>query len=102
MWKGTPGIDSLMRAALDRRRSKEDREEATASSESAEVPDLFANNDNLREITEVRDAVRGLRTEARAVDAESELSSRSCETDIRRYCVLVCGRIIGGQKRELT
>lgn len=49
-----------------------------------------------------RDAVRGLRREARSLDAESELSARSCEVDIRRYCVLVCGRIIGGQKRELT
>jgi SpoVK/Ycf46/Vps4 family AAA+-type ATPase len=101
MWKGTPGIDSLMRA-LDRRRSNQDPEEATVSSESSDVPDLVANNDNLREIIDVRDAVRGLRREARALDAESEFSSRSCEADIRRYCVLVCGRIIGGQKRELT
>ena len=101
MWEGTPGIDSLMRA-LDRRRSNQDPDEATVSSDSSDVPDLLADNDNLREIIDVRDAVRGLRREARALDAESEFSSRNCEADIRRYCVLVCGRIIGGQMRELT
>ncbi len=100
MWKGTPGLDSLMRA-FDRGRSNQSQEETTASSDSSGVPDLFANNDNLREIIEVRDAVRGLRREARTLDTESEFSAKSCEADIRRYCVLVCGRIIGGQKRDL-
>src|SRR4051794_6877912 len=100
MWKGTPGLDSLM-WAFDRNRGNEDAQDTSASSDSSEVPDLFANNDNLHEITMVRDAIRGLRREARSLDAESELAARSCEADIRHYCVLVCGRIIGGQTREL-
>ena len=71
------------------------------SPESSAVPDLFTNTDNLHEIKMARDAVRSLRREARALDAESEFTARSCEADIRRYCLFVCGRIIGGQKREL-
>jgi len=101
MWKGTPGIESLL-SALDRCRSNHDPEKTTASAESSDIPELLANNDNLREIVEAHDAVRELRREARVLDAESESLSRSCEADIRRYCVLVCGRIIGGQKRDLT
>jgi hypothetical protein len=84
------------------RPSDRSQDEATPSREPSGVPDLFANNDNLHEITQVRDAVRGLGREARSLDAESESLSGSCEADIRRYCLLVCGRIIGGQKRELT
>ena len=34
---------------------------------SEEVPDLLADNDNLREITYVRDALRYLRTEAKTL-----------------------------------
>ncbi|HEY6987832.1 MAG TPA: AAA family ATPase [Bryobacteraceae bacterium] len=101
MWKGTPGIDSLMRA-LDRGRRNKDADEVETSLESSTAPDLFANTGNLHEITMARDAVRSLRREARALDAESEFTAKSCEADIRRYCLLVCGRIIGGQKRELT
>lgn len=101
MWKGTPGIDSLLRN-LDRGRSKRKPVKKTESPESTAVPDLFADNDNLHEITMARDAVRGLRRHARELDAESEFGAGSCEADIRRYCVLVCARIIGGQKRELT
>src|SRR5579872_2249832 len=69
---------------------------------SEEVPDLLADNDNLREITYVRDALRYLRTEAKALDQKSESPARDCEEDLLRYCVLVCGRIMGGQARELT
>jgi stage V sporulation protein K len=101
MWNGTPGLDSLRRA-FDRNRGNEDVQDTSASRDSSEIPDLFENNDNLHEITMVRDAIRGLRREARALDAESEFTARSCEADIRRYCVLVCGRIIGGQIRQLT
>src|SRR4051794_18433802 len=100
MWKGTPGIDSLLRS-LHQSREREEPKEDDASSAS-DIPDLFANKDNLREITRVRDAVRTLRREARAIDGEMELSERSCEADLRGYCVIICGPIIGGQKRNLT
>jgi len=43
-----------------------------------------------------------LRTEAKALDRESESPTRDCEEDLQRYCMLICGRIIGGQSRELT
>ena len=100
MWEGTPGIDSLLRK-LERRTDPPKEEVRRPASDSA-VPDLLANTDTLREIKSVRDAVRSLCREARAVDDESEFTAKSCEADIRRYCLLVCGRIIGGQKRELT
>ncbi|MFL6446968.1 MAG: AAA family ATPase [Bryobacteraceae bacterium] len=99
MWEGTPGIDSLLRK-LERR--NEGPEEVKGPSSNSEVPDLLANPDTLSEIKSVRDAVRSLRREARALDAESEVGAKSCEPDIRRHCLLVCGRIIGGQKRDLT
>lgn len=105
MWKGTPGLSSLMRTldlGRSSNRSNKGSEQATNSPEPSAVPDLFADNDNLHEITMIRDAVRSLRREARALDAESEVGAGSCEADIRRYCLLICGRIVGGQKRDLT
>lgn len=102
MWKGTPGIDRLIQK-LDRRLGNRKEKEVNTSEESSEdIPDLTASTDNLYEITQVRDAVRTLRREARALDIKLDLSARSCEADIRRYCVLVSGRIIGGQKRALS
>jgi ATP-dependent Clp protease ATP-binding subunit ClpA len=100
MWKGTPGIEAIIKA-LTRRPKDRELEEVSRSTES-EVPDLIADNDNLREITQVRDAVRGLRREAKALDRESESPVTTCEADILRYCVLLCGRVIGGRSRELT
>lgn len=99
MWEGTPGIDSLLRKL--ERRNEPSNEKPERSASNSEIPDLLSNRDTLREIKSVRDAVRSLCREARALDAESDLGAKSCETDIRRYCLLVCGRIIGGQKREL-
>lgn len=101
MWKGTPEFDSLRRT-LNRHLGTKEPAEPTTPPDPSGVPDLLANADNLHEITMARDAVRGLRREARALDAESEFAANNCEADIRRYCVLVCGRIIGGEKRELT
>src|SRR3954452_7975569 len=98
MWEGTPGIESLLRK-LDRR--NETPRGAKGPNSNSEVPDLLANTDNLREIKSARDAIRSLRREARALEAESDVGAKDCETDIRRYCLLVCGRIIGGQNREL-
>ena len=99
MWQGTPGIDSLLRKLEGRNEPMKKASPKRAS--DSEVPDLLANTDNLREIVRARDAVRSLRREARALDAELELTAKNCEADIQRYCLLVCGRIISGQKREL-
>jgi len=59
MWKGTPGLSSLMRR-LDRRNPKP--KEVSPPASDSQIPDLSANNDNLHEITMARDAVRGLRS----------------------------------------
>jgi SpoVK/Ycf46/Vps4 family AAA+-type ATPase len=67
---------------------------------SSEVPDLLADNDSLREIIRIRDAVRSLRKEARALDSESDFPDTDRDADARRWCLLVSVRIIGGQKRE--
>src|SRR5262245_25033147 len=103
MWKGTPDpLDRLTRD-LERRLGKRKPKEVDTSEETPEtIPDLTADNDNLSEITQARDAVRSLRREARTLDSELDLSAKNYEADIRRYCVLVCGRIIGGQKRPLV
>ncbi len=100
MWNGTPGIDSLLRKLKSNPENRKPKE--AAGFVISETPDLFANNDNLREITRVRDAVRDLRRDAKAIDVEDESLTRACEADFRRCCLLICGRIIGGQKRELT
>lgn len=100
MWEGTPGIDSLLRKL--ERRSESPKEKAVRPVSDSEIPDLLANTDALREIKSVRDAVRSLCREARALDAEAEVGAKNCETDIRRFCLLVCGRIIGGQTRTLS
>jgi len=100
MWNSTPGLKQLMRT-LDRRTSNPNRSDVTLPQPS-NVPDLLGDNDNLREITRIRDALRYLRTDARSLDRESESPTRNCEEDLERFCVLLCGRIIGGQKRELT
>jgi SpoVK/Ycf46/Vps4 family AAA+-type ATPase len=103
MWKGTPGIDRLL-GVLERKVVKrKPKEEADVLKDSSQdVPDLFANDDNLHDITQVRDAVRELRRAARTLDAELDLSAKNCEADIQRFCVLVCARVIGGQKRILS
>jgi len=103
MWEGTPDpLDRLTRE-IERRLGKREPKEVDTSEESSEkIPDLTADNDNLYEITQAREAVRNLRREARTLDAEMDLSAKNYEADIRRYCVLVCGRIIGGQKRPLA
>lgn len=97
MWTGTPGLDWLTRR-LDGHSPEPDIEEANPG----EVPDLLADNDNLREITRARNAVRSLRRDAKALDAEADLNVRNCEADVCRCCLLVCSRIIGGQKRDFT
>src|SRR6516165_5497315 len=95
MWNPTPALQRLLRI-----RSRKATDDSSMGAGS-EAPDLFRDNEKLDEITRVRDAVRSLRREARTFDEESELSGRSCELDLQRYVVLVSGRIIGGQKRDL-
>src|SRR5262245_51200915 len=103
MWEGTPDPLDRLKREVERRLGKRKPKEVDKAEEFPEqIPDLTANNDNLSEIVEVRDAVRDLRREARELDAEMDLSAKNCEADIRRYCVLVCGRIIGGQNRPLS
>jgi len=100
MWKGTPGLDRIIRA-LGRRPKDAEVEDISGSTEP-DIPDLFRDNDNLDEIIRVREAVRNLRREAKGLDRGSESPARTCEADILDYCVLFCGRIIGGQSRQLT
>ena len=83
------------------RRTRRKKEENPAPEET-EVPDLLADGDNLDEITQARDAVRELRREARAADRDSDVVAENCEADVLRSCLLICGRIIGGQQRDLT
>jgi SpoVK/Ycf46/Vps4 family AAA+-type ATPase len=68
----------------------------------SDVPDLLADNDSLREIKQVRDAVRSLRREAKTIDAATDSLQQGCDADVCRCCLLVCGRVIGGQKRDFT
>jgi len=74
-----------------------------SASASPDIPDLLSDNDNLREIMRVRDAVRSLRRDAKLLDAEAaDLPDRNCDADICRSCLLICCRIIGGQRRNLN
>ena len=100
MWNCTPGLDRIIRA-LGRRPKDAEVEDISGSTEP-DIPDLFRDNDNLDEIIRVREAVRNLRREAKGLDRGSESPARTCEADILDYCVLFCGRIIGGQSRQLT
>ncbi len=100
MWTGTPGLDRLMRNLSGGSQNRDLISSAVNSSSG--VPDLLADNDNLGEITQVRDAVRTLRREAKALDAAADLADRNCDADVCRCCLLVCGRIVGGCRRDLT
>jgi len=98
MWNSA-SPNQLMRT-LDRNLGSSKPPDITLVSEG-EMPDLLSDNDHLREITYVRDALRHLRAEAKELDRESDSPTRDCEEDLDRYCVFLCGRIIGGQSREL-
>ena len=66
------------------------------------VPDLLADNDHLTKITYARDAVRSLLKVAREYDRKSEGLEMDIEMDMRRFLVVLGGRVIGGQKRDLN
>ena len=99
MWTGTPGLDWLTRRL---ERDYRDPDEDGKPVNPSDVPDLLADNDSLREIKQVRDAVRSLRREAKTIDAAADLPQQGCDADVCRCCLLVCGRVIGGQKRDFT
>jgi hypothetical protein len=65
-------------------------------------PDLLADNDKRRDIKRVRDAVRSLLENAREHDEKSFSILGECQQDTRRYLLLLSGRIIEGQKRNLS
>jgi hypothetical protein len=67
-----------------------------------DLPDLLSDNDKLLYIRGVRDAVAALLESARQHDQKSFSSAGECQRDTRRYLLLLCGRIIGGQKRKLS
>jgi hypothetical protein len=66
------------------------------------VPDLLADNGHLHKISMTRDSLRTLLNAAREYDRKSDDISLECEADMRRFVVLLCGRLIDGQTRELT
>lgn len=100
MWNSKSRLKRLMRAL--RRDPAKPRAPDPVVFAASRVPDLLADNDKLREITRARDAARSLRHEARLLDMESASPTRSCEEDLLRYCVLLCGRIVGGRTPKLT
>ena len=70
--------------------------------DSRGVPDLLADNGHLHNIRMARGSLRGLLNAARDYDRKSDDIALGCEADIRRYVVLLCGRVIDGQTRDLT
>ena len=67
-----------------------------------DTPDLLASPDNLDDIQRARDAVRELRRRAKALDRDQDALARTYDADLVRCLLIICGRIIGGQRRELT
>ena len=66
------------------------------------APDLLAESRNLHEVKMVRDSFRYLRQTAKELDEKSGRISQECETETLHYCLTICGRVIGGQNRDLS
>src|SRR5437868_3325276 len=66
------------------------------------VPDLLADNGHLHKIRGARDSLRAVLNAAREYDRKSDDTSLGCEADMHRFVMLLCGRLIGVQTRELT
>src|SRR4051794_10644623 len=65
--------------------------------------ELLSDNLHLMYIKSARHAFRTLLRSARREGEEAGIPrDQSCESDLRRYIVLLCGRILGGEDRELT
>jgi hypothetical protein len=97
MWgPSSDRLDNLLNLARGQKQTKNRGQDENA------VPDLLADNGHLSKIGYVRDSVRRLLHMARAYDREDLAKQLGCEADIRRFVMLLCGRIIGGQRRDLT
>ena len=66
------------------------------------MPDLLADNGHLHNIRMARSSLRSLLNEARDYDRKSDDIALGCEADMRRFVVLLCGRVIDGKTRDLT
>jgi Cdc6-like AAA superfamily ATPase len=102
MWRPSSQYDRLSRL-IDKatgRKAPETEEGLASSSEG--IPDLLADNGHLTDITRARRAVRSLLRTARQYDRQGAEINETCLADLQRFVVLVCGRVIGGQTRELT
>jgi hypothetical protein len=95
-------IQNSLRFKESDSRSGDGKKTSGFSDREQGLPDLLADNDKLREIKYVRDAVRSLLEKAREHDEQWSSTVGECQEDTRRYLVLLSGRIIGGQKRNLS
>src|ERR1041384_6367062 len=101
MWGPSSSELDRLRRLLDTHTGR-GKDKSEPEEDPGAVPDLLADNDHLRHITYVRDAVRSLLTSAREYDRKSEGVQPDIELDMRRFLVFLCGRVIGGQRRDLT
>jgi hypothetical protein len=101
MWGPSSSEFDSFRRRLDKHTGR-GKNEPEPEEETGDVPDLLADNDHLAKITYVRDSVRSLRKTAREHDRNSDDPQPDTEINMRRFLVVLCGRVIGGQKRDLT
>src|ERR1044071_5189380 len=101
MWGPSSSELDRLRRLLDTHTGR-GKDKSEPEEDPGAVPDLLADNDHLRNITYVRDAVRSLLKSAREYDRKSEGVQPDIEMDMRRFLVFLCGRVVGGQKRDLT
>jgi SpoVK/Ycf46/Vps4 family AAA+-type ATPase len=101
MWgPASSEIDSFRR--LVDKHTGRGKNEPEPEEDAGGVPDLLADNDHLYNIVFVRDSVRSLLKAARQYDRKSEGLELDLEMNMRRFIVVLCGRVIGGQKRDLN
>jgi MoxR-like ATPase len=97
MWGSSSESDPFQRL-LGKARGRE----KTMPADDQGIPDLLADNGHLHNISMVRDAVRSLLRDCREYDRQSHDLQNTCAADMQRFLVFFCGRIIGGQQRDLT
>jgi SpoVK/Ycf46/Vps4 family AAA+-type ATPase len=101
MWGPSSSEFDSFRRLLDKHTGR-GKSEPEPEEDTGDVPDLLADNEHLARITYVRDAVRSLLRTAREHDRKSDDAQPDTERDMRRFLVVLCCRVIGGQKRDLT
>jgi SpoVK/Ycf46/Vps4 family AAA+-type ATPase len=101
MWGPASSEFDSLRRLMDKHTGR-GKNEPEREEDAGGVPDLLADNDHLTKITYVRDAVRSLLKAARDHDRKGEKLVLDIEMDMRRFLVSLCGRVIGGQKRDLN